>query len=258
MGLSVLVSGFSPGVEKGGRQTAHRLRTTIQKTVEVQYLLYLPPGYEDERREFALLLFLHGIGERGDNLDRVKIHGPARMISEGHDFPFVVVTPQCPADRWWDVDMLTAVLDEVMEQHRVDPDRVYVTGLSMGGYGTWNLVTSHPDRFAAAVPICGGGDPFKAHVMRDVATWVFHGAKDRTVDLEKSQEMVHALEEAGGNVRFTVYPEAGHADAWKKAYADPELWEWLAKQRRKCTSSKQLGQFGPQAHSEYPMKTRNY
>lgn len=228
----VLLVACTSAAEDLPRQTPHYLEKTVEKTVKAQYLLYLPPAYHQTEETFPLLMFLHGIGERGDDLERVKIHGPASMIAQGHDFPFMVVTPQCPADRWWEVEMLVAVLGDVMDRYRVDPDRIYVTGLSMGGYGTWELVTTHPDRFAAAVPICGGGDPYRAHVMRDIPTWVFHGARDKTVPLEKSQEMVEALKKAGGDVRFTVYPEAGHAGAWKKAYADPELWDWVVRQKR--------------------------
>ncbi|MEE9167940.1 MAG: prolyl oligopeptidase family serine peptidase [Candidatus Neomarinimicrobiota bacterium] len=224
---------FTQGPEQGQRQVALHLKREIRKTVEVQYLLYVPPDYEKGDGKWPLLLFLHGMGERGNDLERVKIHGPANMISQGEDFPFVVVSPLCPRDQWWEVDALTVVLDAVIEQYRIDENRVYVTGLSMGGYGTWRLAYTNPGRFAAAVPICGGGDPEKVHLMANVPTWVFHGAKDKAVPLEMSQEMVDALKAAGGDVRFTVYPEAGHVEAWENAYGDPGLWEWLASQRRR-------------------------
>ena len=198
----------------------------------MHYLLYLPPAYNGSEENWPLLLFLHGAGERGVDLEQVKVHGPPKMIAQGRDFPFVVISPQCPEDMWWSIDALHALLDEVVETHRIDKSRIYVTGLSMGGYGSWGLAYTYPETFAAVVPICGGGEPEKAPLMKEIPTWVFHGAKDEIVPLVRSQEMVDALEEAGGNVRFTVYPEAGHVGAWENAYGDPELCEWLEEQKK--------------------------
>jgi predicted peptidase len=113
----------------------------------------------------------------------------------------------------------------------VDPDRVYLTGLSMGGYGTWSLAAAHPERFAAIVPICGGGNPADAAKLASLPVWVFHGAKDPTVPLERSKEMVEAIKSAGGNPRFTIYPEAGH-DSWTETYNNPELYQWLLEQKK--------------------------
>ncbi|MCY3556857.1 MAG: prolyl oligopeptidase family serine peptidase [Gemmatimonadetes bacterium] len=215
------------------RQAEKRLALTSNgETSEMSYLLYLPPAYETNEEEWPLLLFLHGAGERGDDLELVKVHGPPKMIAQGEDFPFVVISPQCPDGEIWSIESLYALINEVVETHRIDTSRIYVTGLSMGGYGSWGLAYTYPDLFAAAVPICGGGEPEKAPLMKEIPTWVFHGAKDEAVPLQRSQEMVDALEEAGGNVRFTVYPEAGHVGAWVNAYGDPELWEWLVSQRR--------------------------
>lgn len=216
------------------RQAVTRLTLTSDgEATEMNYLLYLPSAYVTNEEEWPLLLFLHGAGERGDDLELVKIHGPPKMIAQGRDFPFVVISPQCPEGVWWSIETLHALINEVIETHRIDTSRIYVTGLSMGGYGSWGLAYTYPDLFAAAVPICGGGEPEKAPLMKEIPTWVFHGAKDTAVPLQRSQEMVDALEEAGGDVRFTIYPEAGHVEAWENAYGDPELWEWLAKQRQK-------------------------
>lgn len=214
------------------RQVAKRLAPTNGEQIEMQYLLYLPPAYDETEDQWPLLLFLHGAGERGDDLELVKVHGPPKLIAEGEDFPFVVISPQCPVGVWWSIETLHALINEVVETYRIDTSRIYVTGLSMGGYGSWDLAYTYPDLFAAAVPICGGGEPEKAPLMKEIPTWVFHGAKDEAVPPQRSQEMVDALAEAGGNVRFTVYPEAGHVEAWVNAYGDPGLWEWLVKQRR--------------------------
>lgn len=211
------------------RQPPHVFETTVRG--RLPYLLYLPRGYHEGVGTWPLMLFLHGAGERGDDLEQVKKHGPPRIVEECDDFPFIVVSPQCPADEWWDSRVLIQLLEQLIEDHRVDEDRVYLTGLSMGGYGTWDLATRHPARFAAVVPICGGGTPHRVSRLKDVPAWVFHGAKDGVVGIGESQRMVDALEACGGTVRFTVYPEAQH-DSWTQTYADPGLYEWLLSCRR--------------------------
>ncbi len=210
-------------------ETAHALERDVK--VRLQYLLYLPKDY-DKKEAWPLMLFLHGAGERGDNLDLVKKHGPPKLIEEGKSFPFVVVSPQCPENQWWEPVALTALLDETVEKYKIDKDRIYVTGLSMGGFGTWSLAAYAPKRFAAIVPICGGGEAIAARYLPHVPTWVFHGAKDPVVPLSRSEAMVDALKQAGGNVKFTVYPNAGH-DAWTETYANPKLYDWLLEQKRK-------------------------
>ncbi len=225
-GVLMPASAFCDEVS-GEQQTA-----TLDKQVPVQmnYLLYLPQAYDDQEA-WPLVLFLHGAGERGDDLDLVKKHGPPKLIDNGQHFPFLVVSPQCPKNRWWESFELSALLDDVVEQHKVDEDRIYVTGLSMGGFGSWSLVAYAPKRFAAVAPICGGGEPFLTGLFRDVPFWVFHGAKDSVIPLERSQAMVDALERRKGNVKFTIYPDAGH-DAWTETYDNPEFFEWMLKQKR--------------------------
>jgi len=233
LGAAVLFgSAFTFGAEgqnaEAGKQQPQKLERTIKVTLD--YLMYLPKDY-DQKESWPLLLFLHGAGERGEHLDRVKIHGPPKLIAAGKEFPFIVVSPQCPNDRRWEPFELSALLDEIVEKYKVEKERIYVTGLSMGGFGTWSLAAFSPDRFAALVPICGGGDPMVARRISHVAVWVFHGAKDPGVPLERSEKMVEALKKAKGNVKFTVYPEAGH-DSWTEAYNDPELYNWLLQQKR--------------------------
>ena len=212
-----------------GRQQDCQLDRTLK--VDLKYLLYLPKDYA-AKPSWPLMLFLHGAGERGDNLDVVKKHGPPKLIAAGRDFPFIVVSPQCPKDRWWEPLELKLLLDEIVEKHHVDQDRVYVTGLSMGGFGTWALAGYQPKRFAALVPICGGGESMRVKQLAKMPIWVFHGGKDPVVPLERSEKMVEALKKAGStSVKFTVYPEAQH-DSWTQAYDDPELYEWLLQQKR--------------------------
>lgn len=209
-------------------QASQRLDVTVK--VGMDYLLALPRNY-DQQDSWPLVLFLHGAGERGDDLELVKQHGPPKLISEGKDFPFIVVSPQCPKDLWWEPIELTALLDQIVKTHKVDEDRVYVTGLSMGGFGTWRLAAFTPDRFAAIAPICGGGEPYWARRFSHLPTWAFHGAKDQAVPLERSQKMIDAMKEKGGEPKLTVYPEAGH-DSWTETYNNPEFYEWLLEQKR--------------------------
>jgi dienelactone hydrolase len=200
---------------------------------ETGYLLFLPEGYKkEEGKKWPLMLFLHGSGERGTVLDSVKKHGPPKIVETQKNFPFIVVSPQCPPNQRWYPPVLDALLEEVIGQHNVDTDRMYLTGLSMGGYGTWDYATQYPNRFAAIVPICGGGDPEKAWSIRNLPIWVFHGAKDQAVPVKQSEDMVEALQKAGNNAKFTVYPNAGH-DSWTETYNNPELYEWLLSHKRK-------------------------
>ncbi len=225
---AVSSSGWGAEPPVAGSQQVQQLDRTMR--VHLQYLLYLPVAY-GERDDWPLLLFLHGAGERGDDLELVKKHGPPKLIAAGERFPMVVVSPQCPADQWWEPWSLAGLLDEMVEKYQVDADRIYVSGLSMGGFGTWALAAHQPRRLAAIAPICGGGEPFMTRLYPRLPTWVFHGDQDRVVPLERSQQMVDALQRAGGQVKFTVYPDVGH-DSWTQTYADPQFYQWLLEQRR--------------------------
>jgi predicted peptidase len=235
--LSLVVAGvlfLVPGttraadsINTGQQKPAEFDRTT---KVKLKCLIYLPKDY-DQKDSWPVLLFLHGIGERGDNLDLVKKHGPPKLIAGGKQFPFIIVSPQCPNGQWWEPTELVTLLDEIAKKYKVDQDRICLTGLSMGGFGTWALAAYQPNRFAAIVPICGGGDPSKAKRIAHIPAWVFHGGKDRTVPIENSKKMVEALKKDGGNPKLTIYPEAGH-DSWTQAYNDPKLYEWLLQQKR--------------------------
>jgi len=139
------------------RQTQHTFISQGDSAHQVHYLLYLPEKYPKKRELYPLILFLHGAGERGTNLELVKMHGPPKL-AENQDFPFIIVSPQCPLNQRWNVELLHELLENIMVQYQVDPHRIYLTGLSMGGYGTWALAAAHPDKFAAIAPICGWGD----------------------------------------------------------------------------------------------------
>lgn len=230
----LVINGCSTGVQltfAPSRQVERSFSGTISKTVSAEYLLYLPKAYGTEERRWPLVLFLHGAGERGNDLKLVKKHGPPKLVAAGKDFPFILVSPQCPRGEGWDADLLNALLDDLEKHYDIDPGRVYVTGLSMGGYGTWKLATKYPERFAAVAPICGGGEAGLACTLRSVPVWVFHGKNDNVVPITEAEQMVNALKSCGGNIRFTVYPEAGH-DSWTETYDNPEFYEWMLAQSR--------------------------
>lgn len=214
---------------KSDKQKHLKLEKEIKLKVELQYLLYLPEDYEKAEKEYPLVLFLHGAGERGNEIELVKRNGPPKLIEEGKNFPFILVSPQCPEQTRWNyqTQSLIALLDEIESKYHVDKNRIYVTGLSMGGQGTWSLALTQPNRFAAIAPICGWTDTWEVCKINHLPVWVFHGAKDNVVPVSESQQMFDALKQCGAeNIKLTIYPEANH-DAWTETYNNPELYNWL-------------------------------
>lgn len=213
----------------------------IVKRVQLRYLLWLPTGYAHGAQVWPLILFLHGSGERGDDLARVMDYGLPQRLAHGFDLPAIVAAPQCPLNGDWTLqdDALLALVDDLCATYAIDLRRIYLTGLSMGGRGAWRLAAAHPERFAALVPICGR----RPDGVRSAETlcplcalpiWVFHGAQDQVVPIEESDAMVAALRACGATVRYTIYPDVGH-NAWTPAYAEPELYRWLFDQQRTAT-----------------------
>lgn len=216
-----------------GGQRSQTFKKTVTQTLSCKYLLFLPEGYGKNRQRWPLIMFLHGAGERGSDLKKVKKHGPPKIVENRKDFPFIVVSPQCPTGDWWTekVEVLINLLDDIVARYKVDKKRVYLTGLSMGGYGTWSLASAYPERFAAIAPICGGGSRIMALRLKNIPVWVFHGAKDRVVPLKESEEMVNAIRKRGGNVKLTIYPDAGH-DSWTQTYNNQKLYDWFLEHRK--------------------------
>lgn len=227
--ISIDLTRFARAAEPGVQEAE---QVTALVPVALSYLLYLPRDYEKQDK-WPLLLFLHGSGERGDDIERVKVHGPPRLIAAGKEFPLIVVSPQCPELRTWHPLELKALLDDLVQRYKVDQDRIYLTGLSMGGSGTWMLAMNFPERFAAIAPICGRGDPDGAKRIAHLPIRVFHGAKDEAVPLEYSQKMVDALQKIDADVQLTVYPEAEH-DSWTETYDNPGFYEWLLEHKRQA------------------------
>lgn len=215
-------------------QTPQTFQREVKVQVSGQYLVYLPEGYDPKsRQKWPLIMFLHGAGERGSDLNMVKVHGIPKEIERGRKVPAVVIAPQCPADSWWDVNMLVGLLDEAERRYKIDRDREIVTGLSMGGYASWDLASRFPHRFAAIAPVCGGGDPTKIAVAKDLPLWTTHGDADQSVPVAQTDNLVAALKAAGAtNVRYDRMPGVPH-DSWTAFYAQDELYTWLLAQKRK-------------------------
>jgi lysophospholipase L1-like esterase/poly(3-hydroxybutyrate) depolymerase len=223
---------------------------TSKEHMQLGYRLLKPRNF-DAKKKYPLVVFLHGSGERGsDNVAQLK-HGASLFLKPEvrEKYPCFVFAPQCPAEQTWSavqgwtggnpfeeeptvtMTLLMAALDEVVREYGVDQDRLYLTGISMGGYGTWDILTRQPKRWAAAVPICGGGDPARIGPTKGVALWAFHGAKDTAVPVVRTKEMISALEKAGGKPLYSEYPYEEH-ESWTLAYNEPELLPWMFAQKR--------------------------
>jgi predicted esterase len=197
---------------------------------EIDYLFYLPKEYSaDTGKKWPLLVFLHGSGEQGTDLDKIKVHGLPKLIDKGQEFDFIVVSPQ--AQHGWNSDFLYEMILDVKSKYRVDDDRIYLTGLSMGGFGTWDLAMKHPELFAAIAPVCGGGNTNDAWKLRYMPVWCFHGAKDPVVPVKFSVDMIKAVKNMNQDVNFTVYPDKYH-NCWDTTYNNPQLFEWFLKHRK--------------------------
>jgi predicted peptidase len=233
---------FNPTTAMHPGQTAHKFSLERKQVLAADYLLSLPDGCgADPAKRWPLILFLHGAGERGTNVWLVAKHGPFKNAEAAQNF--IIVSPQCPDGKIWSEDLLLALLDKIEASYPVDLHRVYLTGLSMGGYGTWDLGLNHPDRFAAIAPISGGGETISVILaqhydqatlaqMQSLGIWAFHGGKDTTVPTDESAHMVNALKQAGcTDIKLTIYPEAGH-DSWTQTYAAPDLFAWFLQHSR--------------------------
>jgi predicted peptidase len=206
---------------------------SVRNEVSGRFLLYLPKNFKPHgSQRYPLLVFLHGSGESGTDIQLVKVNGPPKFLESRTDFPFIVVSPQADsAAEGFNIDALTVLLTQLKRQLPIDADRVYLTGLSMGGFMTYYWASRHPGLFAAIAPISSGWRAEDGCLFKSMPVWAFHGAKDDVVKLEDDQHIVDAIKACGGDIRFTVYPEAGH-NAWEPAYDDPKLYEWLLSHRR--------------------------
>jgi predicted peptidase len=214
-------------------QQAQSFERKVTRSFSGKFLLYLPKDFGKEKKKWPLMMFLHGSGERGDDLEKVKVHGPPKLVAQGKEFPFIIISPQCPEGTRWasQVEMLNALLDEAMAKLPVDEERIYLTGLSMGGQGVWHFAYQYPQRFAAIAPVCGWGVRDVMCVFKNMPAWIFHGAKDDVVPVAESERLYEGLKKCGNDVKYTVYPDANH-DSWTETYNNPELYTWLLQHKR--------------------------
>ena len=230
-GSLVAMSAQLPTPKQGGGILPNQETLDENKLEKVNYYVFQPSDESAKTEEgFPLLFFLHGIGERGDNVTVLKNFGPVKICANPEraaKWKFFTVAPQCPATHFWSPAQLRVLLDKICDEFPIDRSRIYVTGLSMGGYGTWGMLASYPEIIAAAAPICGGGDPSKAEVMVKTPIWAFHGELDPLVPCDFSRNMIAELRKHGAeDAHITTYPGVGH-DSWTRAYEEPELYEWL-------------------------------
>lgn len=242
LGVTILVTAAAPKVT--AEEDVIEARVFKSKTGDTMPYRILKPANYNPREKYPLVLCLHGAGGRGnDNKSRgteaFKVLSSPDVQKE---HPSFLVTPQCPKDANWGsrptnstvryIDFVLEVLDKVQKEFSIDPSRLYVTGQSMGGYGTWITITTKPNLFAAAVPICGGGNPSAAKAIAHMPIWVFHGGKDTVVPTQKSRDMVAALKKEDSTVIYTEYPGVGHG-SWVPAWKEKDIIPWLFKQHNK-------------------------
>lgn len=246
--LTLLVGGCGPlpgAAPRPGAQVVRHFVQPLERTLESDYLLFLPRGYERDGDElWPLIVHLHGGGGRGTDPERLRVYPLVERLDGEPDFPFAVLTPQCPpgrpgrpdsqlGDLWTEhADLVLAILDRVVAEHRIDPARVYLVGQSMGGYGTWYLAHRAPERFAAIAPVSGPGVTWWTYRIAEAGlpAWVFHGERDDAVPIAEAERMVAALESVGGDVRFTRYPEGGHA--LREPFEGDALFDWFLSHRK--------------------------
>jgi predicted peptidase len=218
---------------EGQQPQTFRRRVVVE--AEGRMLLYLPAGFRVHGAErYPLLVFLHGSAESGIDLEKLKVHGLPKILATRRDFPFVVASPQTPTPlRPLDPLTLNAMLDELLARLPIDRDRVYLTGISMGGSMSYRWASESPGRFAAVVPVSGSWAPEDACRLKDLPIWAFHGAKDHSVPVERDDAVIKAINACGGHARISIDPEGDHDDPyWSAVYGNQELYDWLLKQRR--------------------------
>ena len=213
--------------------TENLWKNPVSHHIDLPYLRYLPADFDpDSEKLWPLVVFLHGAGERGDTLVDVYRNGPFRF-GEQTDFPFLMVAPQCPNNDYWGahIETLDDFLEDMLENLPVDRDRVYLTGLSMGGTGTWLWSLASPQKFAAILPVCGTGVYWYGEALRDVPVWAWHGDVDSVVPVQESVNMVSAVNKRGGCAKITILPGIDH-DSWVQAYEGDGWYRWLLSHKK--------------------------
>ncbi|MCV9929177.1 prolyl oligopeptidase family serine peptidase [Flavobacterium sp. LS1R49] len=207
-----------------------KIKTEIIQKHELGYALHIPADIKEKK---PLLIFLHGSGEKGTDIEKVKIHGPFKYLKD-HKLDAYVLAPQCPENEEWDAEVLYRLILKIQKENNIDSDRIYITGLSLGGWGTWNLAFAHPDMFAAIVPISGFVDLIQLEQTCKIAkipTRIFHGLMDDVVSIDYAIVVYKELKKCNSNVELTIFDDAGH-DSWSRVYDNQEIYDWMFKQVR--------------------------
>ncbi|NBL64240.1 prolyl oligopeptidase family serine peptidase [Flavobacterium sp. NST-5] len=212
------------------KQISGNFKVEISQKKELQYALHLP---EDLKSKKPLIVFLHGSGEKGSDIEKVKVHGPFKYLKT-NNIDSYVLAPQCPENEYWDSETLYKLIQKIQKEYKIDESRIYLTGLSMGGWGAWNLAFAHPEMFACLVPICGFVDrvPMIENCkIQNMPIRMYHGLLDDVVDVNYSIEIYRKLQKCNKNITFTIFDDANH-DSWTRVYDNPEIYNWMLQQRK--------------------------
>jgi predicted peptidase len=223
--LCFAFSGFAQKDERASFKT----EITVKK--QLGYALHVPENAKKEKK--PLIIFLHGSGEKGTDIELVKVHGPFKYLKT-HKLDAYVLAPQCPENEYWDEEVLYRLVQKVVKDNNIDEKRIYLTGLSMGGWGAWNLAIAHPDMFAALVPIAGFVDrvPMIENCkIGEIPTRIFHGLMDDVVDVNYSVTIYKKLKPCAKDIELTIFDDANH-DSWTRVYDNPEIYEWMLQQKK--------------------------
>lgn len=207
----------------------HKYQKEVKREVTANYLLYIPQDY-DQKEKWPLILYLHGGMGRGDDLSLLDWYPLPKLLAQNDSYPFMAVIPQCPAgEMWTDTELLKALLDDIVAKYKVDDDRIYLMGYSMGGTGAWYMAYKYPDVFAAVAPMSGNTNPWWASRLKNIPIWAFHGQKDNTIPVTETEEMAEAIRKEGGNIKISIDSERGHSPP---PLAEHEkLFDWLLRQK---------------------------
>ncbi len=200
--------------------------------VDLNYFLYYPKEYEKNIESHPLVLFLHGADERGDNLEKIKLHGIPKLIAQEKSLPFTCIAPQCPINGYWNrseyVNSLVSLVNEVKQYYGIDSKKIHGTGLSMGGLGIMAMAIQEPDMFSSIIPICGGAELTEIKRLKDLPIWLFHGELDEVHPVENSISIYDTLKPINKNIYLTIYENVYH-DSWTQTYENPAIYDWLLK-----------------------------
>jgi len=226
--ISCVIVGFCSFFASAQSDVKGTMKTEIIQVKELGYALHIP---KNTKKEKPLIVFLHGSGEKGSDIEKVKVHGPFKYIKT-HKLDAYILAPQCPENDYWDEEVLYRLIQKIQNENNIDANRIYLTGLSMGGWGAWNLAFAKPDLFAALVPICGFVDrvPMIENCkIKNIPIRIFHGLLDDVVDVSYATTIYKKLKTCNPDVKLTIFDDANH-DSWTRVYDNPEIYDWMLKQ----------------------------